>query len=117
VPSWQLTQLVVTPAWVKFAGDHPIVVWQAPQSAVVTMCVAPLPGDVVWQEAHVPVTCVWSVRTAGFQAVIAWHDSQLFVVAMCVAFLPVARTPSWQLTQFEEMAVWSNRAGVHAVTK
>jgi hypothetical protein len=39
-PSWQLTQFVVTPACVKLAGSHVFVVWQAPQSAVVTIWVA-----------------------------------------------------------------------------
>jgi hypothetical protein len=34
-----------------------------------------------------------------------------------VAFLPVERTPSWQLTQLDEMPVWSNRAGVHAAVE
>jgi hypothetical protein len=66
---------------------------------------------------QVPITCVWSTPDAGFQSATTWQDSQLLVVAMCVGSFPFERTPSWQLTQFEVMPVWSNRAGVQAVVK
>jgi hypothetical protein len=32
-----------------------------------------------------------------------------------VVVFPVARVPSWQLTQLDEIPVWSKRAGFHAV--
>ena len=44
VPLWQLTQLAVTPRWLKVAGDQAIVPWQDPQSCEVWMCAVGLPG-------------------------------------------------------------------------
>jgi hypothetical protein len=44
VPLWQLTQLPVTPAWLKpVAGVQAIELWQLPQSAVVCTWLAGFP--------------------------------------------------------------------------
>jgi len=37
VPSWQLAQFEVIPAWVNVAGSQAAVTWHDPHSAVVTM--------------------------------------------------------------------------------
>ena len=44
VPLWQLAQLVVTPRWLKVAGNQAIVPWQDPQSCEVWTCAVGLPG-------------------------------------------------------------------------
>ena len=43
-----------------------------------------LPGACTpsWQLLHVPLTWLWSTRTAGFQAVVVWQLSQLVSLAM-----------------------------------
>ncbi len=51
----------------------------------------------------------------GRQVAVAWQDSQLLVARMCVGLFPVARVPSWQLTQLAVMPVWLNCAGSHAM--
>ena len=60
VPLWQLAQLPLIPAWLKFAGIQAEVEWQSLHCAVVAMCVAGLPAAVVplWQDEQVPLTCV-----------------------------------------------------------
>ena len=47
VPLWQLEQLPLIPAWLKFAGVQAEVEWQSLHCAVVAMCVAGLPAAVV----------------------------------------------------------------------
>jgi len=99
MPSWQVAQPDTMPAWLKFAGFQPRVVWQVPHSEVVGMWFAPLAVALVplWHELQVPVTWAWSTRVAGRQALVAWQLSQLVSVVMCEALLPVAFTPLWQL--------------------
>jgi hypothetical protein len=61
VPLWQLTQLVVMPAWSKpVAGVQAIVLWQLLQSAVVATWPVGLPEAMVplWQDEQVPITWV-----------------------------------------------------------
>lgn len=101
VPLWQLKQPVVMPACVNVDGRQASVEWQVLQVAVVGICEGPRPCAVVllWQEAQVPVTCVWSTRAAGCQAAVTWQDSQTSVVAMCVALRPIAVTPLWHPEQ------------------
>jgi hypothetical protein len=48
---------------------------------------------------------------------VEWHDSQLVVDTMWVALLPVARVPSWQLTQLPVTPAWLNVAGIHAMVE
>jgi hypothetical protein len=60
-PSWHEEQLAVNPACVKpVAGTQAVVAWQLLHSAVVWMCVGPLPVAVVplWQFVHEPISCV-----------------------------------------------------------
>ena len=61
VPLWQLEQLPVTLAWLKWPAVQAVVEWQSPQSLVVAMWLAGLPVAVVplWQLEQVPVT--WRV--------------------------------------------------------
>ena len=99
---------MVMPLWSNEVTDQEVVVWQLAQSAVVATCPAGLPGALVplWQEAQVPVTCVWSTRVTGVQAsVVRWHASQTLLLAMCDAGLPGAVAPLWHEMQFPVMPV------------
>ena len=93
--------------WLNVAGVQAFVVWHVSHDWVVGIWFVPLPVAIVplWQEAQVPLTCVWSTLVAGFHAATAWHDSQRLLLVMCVAFLPVACVPLWQLAQFVVMPV------------
>ena len=57
-PLWQLEQVPVTLAWLKFAGVHPVVRWQVEHSALVAIWLAGLPLALVplWHDAQVPIT-------------------------------------------------------------
>ena len=63
-----------------------------------------------------PVTCVWSTRSAGLNTLVVWQLSHRFDVVMCVVFLPVACVPLWQAEQPLTMPAWSKvLAGSQAV--
>jgi hypothetical protein len=118
VPLWQVRQPLVTPEWSNAAGSHASVEWQSPHCAVVGMWLVGRPGAWTpsWQLLQVPLTWLWSTRTAGFQAVTVWQLSQLVSLAMCVLPLPIARVPSWQEKHVPMTCMWSTRvAGRHAV--
>ena len=60
VPSWQVAQRSVTPAWSKRAGRQAEVAWQVSQVSGLGMCFEPRPVARVpsWHEAQLPITCV-----------------------------------------------------------
>ena len=72
----------VTPACVKVAGFHAVVLWHPSQACVVGTCVAFLPTAVepLWQVAQLPGVTPACVKVAGFHAVVLWHPSQACVV-------------------------------------
>lgn len=112
VPLWQVKQLPSTCAWSTLVvGVQEPVVWHASQTAVDWTCPVPfpwinVPDDVLteplWQELHVPTTCVWSTcaaDTGAHKEVDTWQASQRAVVWMCAPDLPTAVTLLWQVAQ------------------
>lgn len=81
LPLWQLAQLValVNPAWsMPDAGNHPEVLWQLPQEAVVWMWPDGLPTVVapLWQLPHaLAATPAWS-NLAPTNVAVVWQLSQ-----------------------------------------
>ena len=72
-PLWQLAHPPgVTPLWLKVAGVHAVVRWQASHDSVVGRWLDGLPAavDPLWQLAHAPgVTPLW-LNVAGVHAVV-----------------------------------------------
>jgi hypothetical protein len=60
VPSWQLTQLPVTPLWLNVAGTQAVVLWHVSHVSALRMWFVPLPVAVVplWHVTQLPSTCV-----------------------------------------------------------
>ena len=57
MPLWQVAHVpAATPLWLKVAGIHAVVRWQASQACVVGMWFVGLPAAVVplWHVAHEP---------------------------------------------------------------
>jgi hypothetical protein len=71
---WQLAQFVDEPneLWSTFAPDHPLVLWQVSQAALVWTWFDDFPaagGNApVWQVAHCPATVTLPWNFAGAQA-------------------------------------------------
>ena len=68
--------------WSKVAGTQPFVVWQSSQVSPLVTCPGCLPVATVplWQDEHVPMTCVWSTRSTGVQRTVLWQSSQTSLV-------------------------------------
>ena len=94
---WQLAQVpATTPAWLKVAGSHAVVRWQASQDALVVTWVEGL-TVLAWQVRQLPAaTPVW-LKVAGSQAVVRWQVSQDAAVTTWPGVLPRALFPLWQV--------------------
>ena len=68
----------------------------------------PVAVEPLWQVAQVPVTALWSNRTA-LQLVVRWQSSHPAWSAMWFAGLPGAVEPLWQWRSCRRHAAWLKR--------